>query len=399
MKTKISLLLILSMVIIVVSCKKNETLKDEANEKYSSTPVLPATPDNYTSSGNDRLATLGRVLFYDRALSLNNSVSCASCHQQTRAFCDNLQFSPGLENQQTSRNTPSIFAKSGRMFWDGRADNMSNLVLKPIKNHVEMRFEDLNQLASKISKINYYPALFAGAFGDDYIDSSRVRQALAEFIKNFNFSNNRFARHQKNQATLNASETLGKLMFFGKARCSNCHHIESNSLVGPIFDSTSTGGGYGFTDDDFNIGLDKVYADNGIGSISNQVSDNGKFMVPVLLNIELTAPYMHDGRFKTLEEVVEHYNSGIKNHPNLDIFLRDIDLENLDNGITEQQLLTAFDSNHNGQLDELEIQNIPPVKLNLSDAEKKGLVDFLKTLTDPAILTDAKFKNPFVKAN
>lgn len=362
MKTKLTLLSLL-ILIAAISCKKNDVKEDADN--YSPTPVLPAVTDNYAASSNDRLATLGRVLFYDRNLSLNNSVSCGSCHQQSKAFCDNLQFSTGLQDGHTERNTPSIFAKTGRMFWDGRVSSVEDLVLRPIKNHVEMKFENLEALAAKISGLSYYPQLFNNAFGNTFVDSSRIKMALAEFLKNFNFSNNKFSRTEKNMAELTATESLGKTIFFGKGNCSGCHHIEGNNN-GPIFDSTHTG--YGFTDLNFNIGLDEEYADNGMGVISKISGDDGKFMVPVLLNVEYTAPYMHDGRFKTLEEVVEHYNSGIKDHRNLDFRLRDE---------------STFGPKH----------------LHLSDAEKKGLVSFLKTLSDPTIFSEAKFKNPFTKAN
>ena len=371
--------------IVVISCKKNEPLNKANNADYSATPVLPETPYEYANSSNNNLATLGRVLFYDKSLSLNNSVSCASCHQQSKAFCDNLQFSPGLENNKTVRNAPSIFSKTGRMFWDGRAQGLQNLILRPIQNHIEMRFDNLEALAQKIAKINYYPQLFHNAFGNYDIDSSKIKNALVEFVRNFNFSNNKFSKSLNNAANLNASETQGKLVFFGKGKCFNCHHVEPNN---------PNMGGYGFTDMDFNIGLDESYTDNGLGNITKNTEDNGKFMVPVLLNVEFTAPYMHDGRFKTLEEVVEHYNSGIKNHPNLDFVLRNTSMFD---GLSDQQILQQFDANHNGQLDPSEIPPLEPVKLNLNESEKKSLVDFLKTLSDPTIFTEAKFKNPFTK--
>jgi cytochrome c peroxidase len=387
MKTKFTFLGLL-IVIAIISCKKNNP-SDSMDESYSATPLLPEVQDNYTQSSNDAMATLGRVLFYDRSLSLNNSVSCGSCHQQSKAFCDNLQFSVGLEDQHTSRNTPSIFAKTGRMFWDGRASSMQDLVLRPIKNHVEMKFENLEALAAKVAKISYYPELFNKAFGNTFIDSSRIKLAISEFLRNFNFSDNKFNRTEKSMERLSASENLGKTVFFSKGKCSTCHHIESQNT---FMDSTKTG--YGFTNMEFNIGLDQVYSDNGTGAITRNSSQDGKFMVPVLLNVEYTAPYMHDGRFKTLEEVVEHYNSGIQNHPNLDAELRDLSkFENM----SENELMAALDLNKNGVLESSEIATIPPARLNLTDAEKKGLVAFLKTMSDPNIFTDARFRNPFAK--
>ncbi|MES2679259.1 MAG: cytochrome c peroxidase [Bacteroidota bacterium] len=388
MKTKLSLTAILFVIVIaIISCKKYKLDSDDAAQNYSSVPVLPEQPYNYANSNNDHLASLGRVLFYDKNMSLNNSVSCASCHQQSRAFCDNLQFSVGLEDGKTSRNSPSIFAKSGRMFWDGRANGMQDLVLRPIKNHIEMKFENLTALAKKISSVDYYAPLFVKAFGSSTIDSNRIKIALAEFLNNFNFSDNKFSKSLKNLAALNASEAVGKAIFFGKGRCSSCHHIENQFAV----PSNTFSSGYGFTNLDFNIGLDNKYADNGKGEITGDEFDNGKFMVPVLLNVEYTAPYMHDGRFKTLEEVVEHYSTGIQNHPNLDFELRDVDFNNM----TEFQLLQKLDLNHDGDIDGFEMSNIPPVKFNFSLGEKRALVDFLKALSDPSILTEPKFNNPF----
>jgi len=382
MKTKIYFSAFLLLAIVVISCRKEKLNQDET---YSASPALPSTPYDYAASTNDNLATVGRVLFYDKSLSLNNSVSCASCHQQSRAFCDNQQFSVGLENNTTRRNSPGIFAKNGRMFWDGRAGSIEDLVLRPIKNHVEMKFDDLGSLANKLSKISYYRGLFNTAYGDDGIDSTRIREALAEFVKNFNFSSNKFKRSQHGGDALTASESLGKTIFFGKGNCSKCHHIE---------DPGPSGNGYGFTNSDFNIGLDLNYTDKGTGEITNNAQDEGKVMIPVLLNVEFTAPYMHDGRFKTLDEVVEHYNSGIKNHPNLDFNLRDISsIENM----TDQQIIAFLDTDHSGDIEQNELMVFPAIKLGLTSFEKKALVDFLKTLSDPTVFSDKKFSDPFKK--
>lgn len=395
-KQKIAILSVTAIIAIsVISCKKDTN--PATSDNYSDTPILPATPDNYPASQNDVAAALGRVLFYDKNLSLNNSVACANCHQQSKAFCDNLKSSIGLENGQTSRNSPSIFAKQGRMFWDGRAQGINDLVLRPVKNHVEMKFSDLAQLADKISKIEYYPPLFKRAFGTSNIDSTKIQTALSEFLRNFNFSNNRFKQSERKLTQLNATEMIGRDVFFGKGRCFNCHHIQEGNFNIFPGDSTGFGGnGYGITDESFNIGLDKYYTDKGLAAITGKSEDEGQFMVPALLNVEYTAPYMHDGRFKTLEEVVEHYNSGIQNHPNLSFFLRSVDFSNM----TDDQILAMFDTNHDGEIDDteaLQLKNIEPVRLGLSDNEKRCLVAFLKTLSDPSIFNDSKFSNPFVK--
>lgn len=384
MKNKIAFILIIAALFTcVISCKKDNTNPD--NYVFSETPVLPETEYNYPNSSNDAKATLGRVLFYDKNLSLNGSIACASCHQQNRAFTDNLQFSTGFEDLSTPRNTPSIFAKQGRMFWDGRASNFFDLALRPVKNHIEMGFENLGDLVKKLNKLNYYQQLFTKAYGTSEIDTIKIQSALAEFLINFNFSNNKFNRVKASIDKYNASELLGKEIFFGKGNCSMCHHIDGG------FSSN----GYGFANGDFNIGLDIDYKDKGIGAITNPEND-GRFMVPVLLNVEYTAPYMHDGRFKTLEEVVEHYNSGIKNNINLDVNLRDLSIIE---GKTEEEIMQLLDLNKDNEIDMNEVSNLPPLKLNLTAAEKKGLVDFLKTLSDPTILKDKRFSNPFLKYN
>lgn len=398
MKTKSNILITSSLILLglIVSCKKNDTGSDANGNIHLTEPNLSSTPDNFPVSGNDNLAVLGRVLFYDKNLSLNNSVSCGSCHQQERAFCDNQQLSTGLEDLKTSRNTPSIFFREGRVFWDGRAVNMMDLALKPVKNHVEMKFENLQQLSEKLAQLSYYPSLFKKAFGTVRIDSTRIQLAIAEFLKNFNFSDNKFSMSLKKRVQLTAREELGRQVFFSKGQCFNCHHIEPNRFFPLPVDTIFGGGvGYGHADQGFNIGLDMYYHDRGMAEVSQDESEEGTFMVPVLLNVEYTAPYMHDGRYKTLEEVVEHYNSGIKNHKNLSVFLRetgDLDLINRAN-------FDKIDLNRNGMLDGEEVRNFPPRRLNLTPAEKEGLVAFLKTLSDPHIFTDRRFSNPFVKQN
>jgi len=367
-------------VAVIFSCKK-QSLAGEQN--YSSEPTLPETAYDYDVTQNNNIATLGRVLFYDKKLSLNNSVSCGSCHRQDKAFADSKQFSAGLEEVKSTRNTPMIFPKHGRMFWDGRADSLADLVLMPIANHAEMKMEDFEALINKLKSTTYYPALFQKAYGTTDITEQKMRRAFKEFIMNFDFTNSKFSQSVSgfpgnSSSGLTGSEELGRTIFFGKGGCDNCHALTPN--------------GYGSTNHSHNIGLDEVYVDNGVGTLTKKSFEYGQFMTPVLLNIELTAPYMHDGRFKTLEEVVEHYNSGIKNNKNLDWELKDFaQFENL----TFQQILQLFDTNHNGDIDENEMPEGQPKRLNLNAAEKAGLVAFLKTLTDPNVLTDVRFSDPF----
>jgi cytochrome c peroxidase len=328
------------------------------------TPSLPETPPDFPTSGNDNLASLGRVLFYDKQLSANDNIACASCHQQENAFCDSRQFSPGTDHQLGNRNAPSIFNRQGRMFWDGRAASMKDLSMRPIKNPIEMNMPNLKELASKLSHIDYYQPLIKKAFnGKTEMDSSMLKDALTEFLVNFNFSNNKFSQSQKGQVQLTQDEQIGKDIFFSKGQCFQCHHVAGEGN----FPGTPPPSGYGNADFSHNIGLDQTYADPGVGGITKNQKDIGAFMLPVLLNIEYTAPYMHDGRFATLEEVVEHYSTEIEPHANLSRFLR-----------------------QNGDV------NGAPLRLNFTSSEKKGLVAFLKTLSDPSVLNDTRFSNPFV---
>lgn len=300
-------------------------------------------------------ATLGRVLFYDVALSRNNAISCASCHHQSKAFSDGMAQSIGFEGKRTPRNSMAIInaVTNNNLFWDSRSSSAFDLALKPVKNHIEMGMEDMNLLTSKLAGIEYYPELFVKAFGSTEITEEKIAKAMAQFLCSIGSTNSKFDQGASNRfANFTTQEKIGKDLFFGpKTKCSRCHSGQNFSA--PDF----PGGGYGQPEvkGTANIGLDIVYKDPGKG--------DGKFRIPSLRNIALTAPYMHDGRFATLEDVVEHYNSGIMNHPQLD--------ENLKS---------------KGQA----------VQMNLSQFEKDALVAFLRTLTDFSLTTNPKFSDPFI---
>jgi cytochrome c peroxidase len=329
------------------------------------------------------------VLFYDKNLSHNNSVSCSSCHQQLSAFCDNQKSSPGLNGVRSTRNTPGIFNKRTRAFWDGRAENFTLLALMPVSNHFEMGIRSFPELAAKLQQISYYPALVTKAFGDARIDSTRLNEAISSFISAFMFSNTKFRRSLLNTEQLSATESMGKDLFFGKAGCFQCH---KPSILDPGQTSPySDGFDHSFVA--FNIGLDPAYTDQGVGKVTEKPEDNGKFMIPSLLNVEYTYPYMHDGRYQSLEEVVEHYNSGVAEHPCLDPHLRDFSKYP---GQDPLSVVAELDKNGNHMLEQEEAKTVPPKRLNLSDAEKRQLVAFLKTLSDPAIKSDIRYGSPFI---
>jgi cytochrome c peroxidase len=315
--------------------------------------------DNTPNSNpiTDNGATLGRVLFYDKQLSANNTISCASCHIQENGFSDPSRLSVGFDGGLTRRNSMGLanakFYSRGRFFWDERAETLEDQVLMPIQDEVEMGLT-IDEMVSKVSDDDYYKILFENAFGDDGITSNRIALALSQFVRSMVSYESKYdvGLAQTNNQNANfpnytTSENLGKNLFFSnRTRCSECH--DTNAFV---------------ADQPRNIGLDAVLTDLGVGGVVNNNNERGRFKVASLRNVELTAPYMHDGRFETLEEVVDFYDFQVQENENLDNRLR---------------------------------QGNRVRRLNLTNQEKQGLVDFLKTLTDDAFITDEKFSNPFI---
>ena len=311
----------------------------------------------------NEVATLGRVLFYDPQLSINNTIACGSCHLQSKAFSDLGEGSAGFKGTTTTRNSMAITNPmlTRNLFWDSRTKSLQQMVLQPVQNHVEMGMEDLAFLAQKLQKTNYYAPLFKKAFGTEGVTPDGINTALMQFLTSMVSHNSKFDKGAKTEfANFNGLEAAGKTLFMSeRLGCVKCH-AGANFSLGDEISQLSTGNPYGGSGTDSpegtaNIGLNLVYKDNGKG--------NGKFKIPTLRNIELTAPYMHDGRFKTLEQVVEHYNSGIQSHPKLDDNLKDSKGE--------------------------------PKRMNLTNVEKSALIAFLKTLTDNTYATDPKYSNPF----
>jgi cytochrome c peroxidase len=329
--------------------------------------------DNYQYDfQTSEMVTLGRVLFYDQSLSVNNAVSCGSCHKQVFAFADNKRLSEGFENFVGTRNTPPIqnlstfslisFSPNGfggqALFWDGREPSLLDMVTQPVFNHVEMGIRNPSDLVKRVQAKSYYKELFRKAFHDDEISLTRISEGLMAFVGNITSNRSKFDQSMMNSALpggFTAPEQRGFDLFFGKYNCGSCHNLQSPS-------------GYFIQEENgqmVNIGLDANYADPGRGDISGNPADNGKFKIPNLRNVAITGPYMHDGRFTTLEEVMDHYSIGIQSHPNLDARLKD--------------------------------PSGNALVLNISQAEKQDMIAFLHTLTDNGLLTDPKFSDPFVK--
>jgi cytochrome c peroxidase len=318
----------------------------------------PYTLDVNSSSLNPQ-SELGRVLFYDSHLSVNNSISCATCHKQNFGFSDNVAHSLGFENMETSRNSPPIqnLTSINSLFWDGRESDLTNMVLKPIFNHVEMGMNDADAIVQRVQNLPYYPDLFTAANGNPEITVNKIAIALRAFISNFRSSNTRFDSERLGFISFTALETQGEELFFTKYKCNNCHQVTTpNGYEDP---PPSAGGGDGF----INIGLDINYTDNGRADFTGNPDDIGKFKTASLRNVALTAPYMHDGRFATLEEVIDHYSHGVQSHPNLDLRLRDSDAN--------------------------------AMRMDITASEKQALIAFLNTLTDYSMVTNKDFASPF----
>jgi len=363
MKKIFFLFSIISLVAVVYSCKKSSNVVGGGTVSLD----LPATPYNYfpnsipdTIVGSpNNVATLGRVLFYDTHLSVNNAVSCGSCHKQALAFADNAALSSGFQGLPTKRNTIAITDEGGSssFFWDGRENNIRNLALRPLTNHVEMGIVDSTSLTGKLASLPYYSKLFIAAYGDNNITSTRISSAIALFMEAITSDNTRLDQFNAgNTSVLTAQELEGKFLFDSKYNCGSCHNNGgggSSGYGGGSFDSTV------FLDN----GLDATYTDFGRGTVTGFSTDYGKFKVPDLRNVAVTGPYMHDGRFTTLDQVLDHYSSGVMKSPNLDSRLMD------------------------GQGN--------PQQVNIPDGDRQAIIAFLGTLTDYSMITDPKFSNPF----
>ncbi len=301
-------------------------------------------------------ATLGRVLFYDKHLSANNTISCGSCHHQDKAFTDAMVTSKGFEGKLTRRNSMSTvnlrYFPGGKMFWDLRAKDLEEQSLMPIQDHIEMGMK-LEDLSPKLSELSYYPDLFKKAFGTEEITCDRISMALSQFLRSKVSFHSKYDEGVANGFSNFTPEELRGQQLMRRAFCNECHSDLSTVLEG----TRNT-----YFIDPINLktinGLDETYVDNGVGELTNLSKDMGVFKTPSLRNVAVTAPYMHDGRFKTLKDVLNHYSTGVKANPNKGV----------------QLFGTGF---------------------NFTEEEKSDIIAFLNTLTDEQFLTDPKYSDPF----
>ena len=302
-------------------------------------PVLPRDNPLFVER-----VTLGKRLFHETAFSKDDSLSCASCHKPNAAFSDPRRFSVGVREQLGTRHAMPLFnlAWKNTFFWDGRAPLLRAQALMPIQDHTELD-ESLTNVVAKLGAIPDYQKLFAAAFGSPEITSEKIGLAIEQFILTLTSFDSKFDRSLRGEAKLTDAEQRGFELFMTEYEprmghfggdCFHCH------------------GGALFTDHQFhNNGLDLTNTnDPGRFKVTGRESDRGKFATPSLRNVELTGPYMHDGRFKTLEEVVDHYSEHIQRSPHA-------------------RLTPTSPNIHDGGL-------------HLSPDDKLALVAFLKTLTD-----------------
>jgi cytochrome c peroxidase len=393
MKKRNYFILSLFVVIALASCKNNDGVDIEYDyyekedyqllAQYLDIPEVPYAyenrfPDYYSTFPRtyDRdLATLGRVLFYDKNLSDDRTISCASCHRQEIAFSDNVALSNGVNGRKTTRNSLALgsvfnfqeyYGSSiiGRIpfFWDNRATSVQEQSRATLGNPDEMNMP-MHEVRGRVEDLEYYEPLFRMAYGHTVQNDQEILDAIGVFVNSIGSFNSKYDQEvdkylnqtgslsnieNSDLSGFNAQENMGRQLFVNN--CSNCHgNIERAAPTPGLIQA--------------NNGLRMNYEDEGVASFEPGAQNVAMFKVPTLRNIELTAPYMHDGSLATLEEVVDHYSNNIAAHPNLNPELKGLDGS--------------------------------PKQMNFSQEEKEALIAFLKTYTDDEFLTDERYSDPF----
>jgi cytochrome c peroxidase len=285
-------------------------------------PVPRGLPPVYWPEDNPyskAKADLGRFLYFDTRLSSDNTISCASCHEPSKAFTDSAEFSTGIGKQKGGRSAPTVInrAFSTEQFWDGRAASLEDQAKGPLANPLEMTTEKAADKAheavvGRIKKVPGYLPLFEKAFGSPEVDIDRVASAIATFERTIYSGNAPYDRYQDgDRSAMTAAQVRGQDVFFKKAACDACHL------------------GFNFTDGSYvniGIGMDKPKPDLGRFDVTHREQDKGAFKTPTLREIASTGPYMHDGRFRTLEQVVDHYDKGGIRNPYIDQRMKPLNL-------------------------------------------------------------------------
>ena len=291
-------------------------------------PIIP-TDNPLTEEG----VALGKKLFFDNILSGNETQSCATCHNPTKAFTNNQQFSKGIDGRFGTRNSMPLFNLAwnfDELFaWDGKEFSLERQALEPVSNPIEMH-ANWETVVEKLKNHPTYPALFQQAFGSPIINSERVTKAIAKFERTLISSNSKFDQYLRGEKSLTPEEQNGFAVFMDETKgdCFHCHGSNHNPL---------------WTDHKFhNNGLDIEFNDLGLGAITGDPSDNGKFKSPSIRNLAFTAPYMHDGRFATLEEVIDHYSEGLKPSSTIDPLMKKVSQGGVGLSQNEKADLKAF---------------------------------------------------------
>jgi cytochrome c peroxidase len=276
---------------------------------------------------------LGKKLFFDPILSGDNSQSCSSCHNPVNSFTDNSQFSAGVDGVLGNRNAMPLinlaFNYDDFFAWDGSEFGLESQALEPVENPIEMH-NTWEQAVQNLQATSDYPELFQRAFGNNTITKELVTKAIAQFERTLISGNSKFDRYLLGNETLTDQELNGFNVFMDETKgdCFHCHGSNNNPL---------------WTDNKFhNNGLDAIFSDLGLGIVTGDPSDNGKFKSPTIRNLAFTAPYMHDGRFNTLDEVINHYSEGLQNSPTIDPLMKKVAEGGIQITIEEKADLKAF---------------------------------------------------------
>lgn len=353
-----SLTSILTFCLVFLSACSNEGTEDYVNKPTAQpleipslfaqliiNPIIPI--DNpQTVEG----VALGKKLFFDPLLSANNSQACASCHNPQNAFTDGTQFSPGIDGILGNRNSMPLFNLAWnydeKFFWDGHVFSLEHQALEPVENPIEMH-NTWETVISRLQQHPEYPNLFTVAFGEGAINKEKATKALAQFERTLISANSKFDKYLLGEVELTAQETNGLNVFMDETRgdCFHCHGNPNNPL---------------WTDNIFhNNGLDASLTDLGFGVVTGDPADNGKFKSPSLRNLAFTAPFMHDGRFATLDDVINHYSEGLQNSPTIDPLMK----------------------------------KVAQGGVQLTSQDKADLKAFLLTLSDPSFINNPNFSN------
>ena len=350
-----ALLFSITLLIAAACAKAPEPVWDTASYTldYGGLPEPELPGDNLLT---EQGVKLGRMLFYETRLSGDNSLACASCHKQENAFTDTNRFSTGidgLEGHRQAMSAVNMLWNTNGYFWDGRAQKLRDQSIIPIQDDLEMN-ETMENVVEKLEQDTLYKHQFFRAFGSEDISSYRVGLALEQFMNSIVSYRSKYDLFLEGEATFTEEEELGMELFFEEynpyfpqtsgADCGHCH------------------GGKNFSSQEYmNNGLDSIYNDNGRYDVTGLESDRGAMKVTTLRNIELTPPYMHDGRFNTLEEVIDHYNEGLRYNASL-------------NPALAMTMGTG---------------------LMLNGTDKAALIAFLRTLTDSNLIQDSRYASPF----